>query len=177
MKAVIVIALGFVFGFVLQKCGLGHYATIVNQFRFKDATMVRFMFAAIAVGAVGVLAMQAAGSWDPGTVPYGLLAAAAVGGALLGVGMAVAGTCPGTILAGIGQGNIDYLVPGFVGMLVGGLIYGLAYDPISAAFEGLWPTYDLTLAELLGVPAAAVVAVIVTGVLALYIVSRRAAKG
>jgi uncharacterized membrane protein YedE/YeeE len=126
MNIAVSIFVGFLFGFALQKAGLGHYDKIINQFRFRDNTMVQFMFSAISVG--GVVYFIFSGSagetvYLHNTYILGNL----LGGMIFGVGMAVAGTCPGTVLAGIGQGNLDYLFAGILGFLAGGLIYGAGF--------------------------------------------------
>ena len=46
------LALGFAFGWFLNKAGLTHYARIVNVFRFRDLTVLRFMLVALLVGGV-----------------------------------------------------------------------------------------------------------------------------
>ena len=48
---------GLVFGFLLQKGGVTRYNVIVNQFRFKDFTVLKTMLTAIVVGAIGIYAM------------------------------------------------------------------------------------------------------------------------
>jgi hypothetical protein len=50
-----------------------------------------------------------------------------IGGLIFGVGMAWAGFCPGTCIAGAARGQLDYLIPGLLGLLTGGLVYGLLY--------------------------------------------------
>jgi len=50
------------------------------------------------------------------------------GGLIFGVGMAGAGFCPGTAVAGAGEGKLDYIVPGLLGFLVGGVVFGLTYQ-------------------------------------------------
>lgn len=116
--------IGFCFGFLLQRAGLGHYDRIVNQFRFKDNTMIQFMLGALAAGMAAIAVFRSLGMLSPLSMPDTYLAGNALGGLILGVGMALAGACPGTLIAGIGQGNIDYLVPGFLGFLAGGIGFG-----------------------------------------------------
>ena len=42
--------------------------------------------------------------------------------------MALAGYCPGTCVAGAGEGKLDYIVPGLLGFLTGAILYGLTYQ-------------------------------------------------
>lgn len=84
--------IGFFFAFSLQKAGLGHYDKIVNQFRFKDNTIMKFMLAGICVGLVGIYGLKDIGFLQLDQVPSTYVAGNLVGGLLFGVGMAVAGT-------------------------------------------------------------------------------------
>lgn len=117
---------GFLFGILLQKGRVTDYNVIVNLFRLRDWTVLRIMLTAILVGGVGVFGMMQFG-WLEGyhikdmNVP-GLL----LGGALFGVGMVLYGYCPGTGVAAIATGSLHALV-GFVGMLVGGVVYALSF--------------------------------------------------
>lgn len=169
---VVSIVVGLVFGFVLQRCGLGQYSTISNQFRFADNTMMKFMLSAIAVGAVGTLACRAAGLVDLAAMPEGFLVASLLGGAVFGVGMALAGTCPGTIFAGMGQGSLDYLVAGVLGFLAGGLVLGLGFEQVVMPLRAMLSLGSASLTDLAGVPSFVGVIVVVAGVIAFYLVSR-----
>ena len=53
------------------------------------------------------------------TVPATYIVGNLVGGLIFGVGMALAGFCPGTCAAGAGEGKLDYLIPGLLGFLTG----------------------------------------------------------
>lgn len=151
--------LGIGFGFVLQKCGLGEYHRVVNQFRLKDWTVMQFMLTAVATGSALVVAGVQLGWIDLEiTMPEGALAAALLGGAVLGVGMALSGMCPGTIVAGIGRGSLDYLVPGVLGLVAGAFVMGIAFDHLPFAIFEVANTGTQTIAELANINPWAVVA-------------------
>jgi hypothetical protein len=101
---------GVIFGFLLQKGGVTRYNVIVNQFRFRDFTVLKTMLTAIVVGAVGVYAMQQTGMIKGLHVKAAEIGMNAVGGAIFGVGMVLLGYCPGTALAAVGQGSRDAAV-------------------------------------------------------------------
>lgn len=170
---VLSLAVGLVFGFVLQKAGLGNYDVISNQFIFRDNTMMKFMLSAIATGAVGTLVLKAAGVITLEGMPEGFIVAGLVGGLVFGVGMAVAGTCPGTIFSGIGSGRLDYLVAGVLGFLAGGFVLAALFEPVVLMLRGAFSFGPVDLAQLMGVPSWVLVAVIVVGVLAFYVLSER----
>lgn len=143
--------LGICFGLVLQKCGLGKYHRVVNQFRLRDWTVMQFMLTAVTVGSALTVAAWQLGWVTPQlTMPEGALVAALVGGAVLGVGMALSGMCPGTIVAGIGCGSLDYLVPGVLGLVAGALVMGPLYEPVMLTLYGVANLGTATLADLLG---------------------------
>lgn len=136
----VALALGFVFGWALNRAGLTHYARIVNVYRFTDLTVMRFMLTALAVGAV-LIQLGVELGWSHGIpVPPTFLVANLLGGVIFGVGMATAGYCPGTIVAEAAEGRLDAWVAGFLGLFVGALLFGLAQPtlmPVLARFGAL----------------------------------------
>jgi uncharacterized membrane protein YedE/YeeE len=130
------IVTGLVFGFLLQRGGVTRYTTIVNQFLFRDFTVLKVMLTAIVVGAVGIYGMRAAGM-DVGLhVKSAALVPVIVGGLLFGVGMAVLGYCPGTGAAAIGDGS-RHAIPGLLGMIVGGGLFAEFFPAIQKGFMKL----------------------------------------
>ncbi|CAA7600426.1 Sulphur transport domain protein [Acididesulfobacillus acetoxydans] len=89
---VIPILLGFFFALTLQKAGLGHYHKIVNQFRFKDNTIMKYMLTGISVGLVGLYLLKDLGALKLDAVSSTYILGNLVGGLIFGVGMAMAGT-------------------------------------------------------------------------------------
>lgn len=89
---IVPLVIGFFFAFSLQKAGLGHYHRIVNQFRFKDNTIMKFMMTGISVGLIGIYALKDLGLIQLDQVPTTYIVGNLVGGLLFGVGMALAGT-------------------------------------------------------------------------------------
>lgn len=118
---------GFIFGFALDKGGLNRYHKIANVFRYTDLTVLRFMMTGMLVGMVGIYTLKYLGVVDFTPIAPAIVGAQLIGGAIFGIGMAVAGFCPGTCIAGSARGQLDYAIPGALGFLTGGLIYGLIY--------------------------------------------------
>ncbi|GIL13207.1 MAG: hypothetical protein BroJett038_19270 [Chloroflexota bacterium] len=123
----IALGVGFIFGWVLDKGGLNRYYKIANVFRFTDLTVLRFMMTGMLVGMVGIYTLRHFGLLNLTAVTATALAGNFIGGAVFGVGMALSGFCPGTCIAGIARGQLDYLIPGLLGFLTGGLIFGALY--------------------------------------------------
>ncbi len=117
--------LGLLFGWSLHTAGLTHYARIVNVFRFRDMTVMRFMLTALVVGGFAIQAGIDLGFAASAPIPPTSVLANVVGGVVFGIGMATAGYCPGTIVAEAGEGRIDAWVAGLSGLLVGAIVFGL----------------------------------------------------
>lgn len=143
---------GLMFGFLLQKGGVTRYEVIVNQFRFRDFTVLKTMLTAIVVGGVGVYAMLQLSLIGGLHVKGAELAMNALGGLIFGVGMVLLGYCPGTALAAIGQGSRDAAV-GVAGALVGAAVYAETYPFWARTIAPIGNLGKETLATLTGVSA------------------------
>ncbi len=100
------VAMGAVFGFALEKSRVFEPGVILGQMRLRNFIMLRIFLTAVATGLVVLVALQGFGvvKLSPKATIYG---ADIVGGLLLGAGIALAGACPGTILAQLGAGYRD----------------------------------------------------------------------
>lgn len=127
---VLPLVFGFLFGWALQKAGLSHYHKIVNVFRMKDMAVLKFMMSAMATGLIGTYIVVALGWATIPDVRATYLLGNVVGGLIFGVGMAVGGFCPGTVIAGAGQGSLDYLIPGGLGFLAGASLFAHTYESV-----------------------------------------------
>jgi len=128
MNTVAPLLVGFAFGGCLQKAGLSRYERIVNLFRFRDFAVLKFLLSALVTAAIGIRVLEDLGLAANVPIPTTYVAGNLIGGLVFGVGMALSGFCPGTVAAGAGEGRLDYLVPGGLGLLTGAVIYGLAYE-------------------------------------------------
>jgi uncharacterized membrane protein YedE/YeeE len=144
------LAVGAAFGWCLHRAGLTHYARIVELFRLRDFTVLSFMLTALAVAAVLIEGARAVGLVDSVVRPTSHLVATTVGGALFGVGMALAGYCPGTIVAEAGEGRLDAATAGVAGLLVGALTFGLLHPVIMPPLARVASLGHVSLSQLLG---------------------------
>jgi uncharacterized protein len=134
-KLLLGLVTGIAFGFLLQKGRVAKYETIVKQFQFRDWTVVKTMGMAVVVGAVGVTALVHFGLASLHIKP--LMLTGVLGGAVLfGIGMGVLGYCPGTCVAGCGEGRRDAMV-GFVGMVFGAGLFVALYPQLKPLIESL----------------------------------------
>lgn len=125
---------GVAFGAILQRVGASSFEMIVNMLRLKNLTIMKFMFLAIAVAAVG---MYVVNQFWPDQAHIGIaplyLGGLIVGGVIFGIGWAVAGYCPGTALVAMAEGKLDAAIT-VLGGLVGAFVLTLIWDPVKSAF-------------------------------------------
>ena len=148
MIYVIALILGVLFGFALNKAGLTKYHKIVNQFRLTDMTVLKFMMTALVVTMLGIYPLRALGIITFPAIPETYIVGNLVGGLVFGVGMALAGFCPGTAVAGAGEGKWDYIVPGLLGFLTGAIIFGLTYTSFMPQLKAIGNYGNVVLPDL-----------------------------
>jgi len=144
------LATGILFGFILQKAQVTKYDKIVAFFALKDLTVLKVMLAAILSGMVGVYFLHGIGLVNLHIKPT-LLGANIFGGAIFGAGMLLLGFCPGTCVAAVGEGRLDGLFRGVLGILIGATLYSEVYPFIQNNFLKLGDYGKLTVPALLGV--------------------------
>jgi hypothetical protein len=148
--SVLAVVFGMIFGVLLHRGLVTDYDVIVNQFRLRDFTVVRVMLTAVVVGGIGVLVLHRLGLADYHVKPADMLAVS-MGAAIFGVGMAVYGYCPGTGVAAVATGSVHALV-GFLGMLVGGVLYALSFTWIQQHVAPVAAMGKVRLPDLTAIP-------------------------
>ncbi|OGB83687.1 hypothetical protein A3F66_04560 [candidate division TM6 bacterium RIFCSPHIGHO2_12_FULL_32_22] len=116
---------GSIFGFVLQKGKVSKFNVIVRQFLLKDFTVAVIMLYAIAIGISFFYTIKPYNLVDIPVRESSMLAAA-IGGAIFGIGMTIFGYCPGTGVAALGQGSLD-VISGILGMITGAAVFEIFY--------------------------------------------------
>ena len=105
------IVFGILFGYFLSKSRATDYDSIVAMFRCQQFQLYGVIIVAVATVSLGLFLLRRKGNktlsgqpmemeplkWDPNRL---------AGAFLFGAGWAVAGTCPGTSLAQIGEGKL-----------------------------------------------------------------------
>jgi len=145
------VVLGAIFGVLLHRGGVANYNVIVNQFRFRDFTVLKIMLTAIIVGGIGVLALNSAGLANYHIKAANMLGIV-LGAAIFGVGMVVYGYCPGTAIAAAASGSVHAIV-GLVGTVVGGTLYAFSFPWISKTILPVGALGKVRLPDVTGVPA------------------------
>lgn len=162
------LGMGIVFGFLLEKARVFEPGVIVGQMQLRSFTMLKVFLTAVATGAVALAALNGFDlvKLQPKAALY---AADVVGGLILGVGITLAGACPGTTPAQIGVGYRDAVFT-LIGGLCGAVAYSYAQPWLATTFLASGQG-KITFADLLGFPywtgALALAAVIVVALVLL----------
>jgi uncharacterized protein len=142
------LAMGAVFGLALEKSRVFEPAVILGQMQLRNFLMLKVFLSAVATGLV-VLAILNGLGWTSLHPKATLYAADLLGGLLLGIGIALAGACPGTVFAQLGAGYRDAWFT-LAGGLAGALVFTYA-EPLLHPLLSDGPG-KLTLDVVLGVP-------------------------
>ncbi|GBD00194.1 hypothetical protein HRbin17_02732 [bacterium HR17] len=161
----IALLIGMAFGATLSLSGAASHRMIVNALRLKDLRLLKIILTALAVGMLGVNLLDAAGMAHLKIKPAYLLGVA-LGGALFGVGFALAGYCPGTCVVATAERKKDaafVLLGGLLGATTLGLLYPvikpMLIDPLNLGevrVPNLLGISPLTIATVLAVVLLAV---------------------
>ncbi|BAV32662.1 hypothetical protein SCL_0340 [Sulfuricaulis limicola] len=144
---------GVLFGYFIESAGLSSPRKLTAQFALRDWTVFRVMFTAIVVAAIGLWLFDVAGwlRFDALKIPTMFFWAMALGGALLGAGMAIGGYCPGTSVVGLFAGRLDALFF-MLGMMIGMTVFSLSYDSLQTVYQAGKGPAGQTLSGLTGLP-------------------------
>ena len=164
---------GILFGFLLQKGGATRYNVILGQLLLVDFTVVKIMLSAVVTGMIGVHFLKSIGLAKLHPKP-GSLGTSLIGALFFGIGFATLGYCPGTIAGAVGQGSLDALFGGVVGILIGAGLLAALYPKLQSTIMKKGDFGDITLPRLLKVNHWVVVIPVAGGIIALLVWMERA---
>ena len=123
---------GGVFGFALSRVDASNYDLIFNMFTGENLKLAWVIMTAIVIAFAGMRLLSAMGGkgLDGQAIKVSqkpLNKFTVVGGMIFGMGWAIAGACPGTVLAQIGEGKVLGLFT-FAGMVVGTYLYAVMVE-------------------------------------------------
>ncbi|MEN3015233.1 MAG: DUF6691 family protein [bacterium] len=121
MEMLVGLVAGIIFGTILTLAGVIRYEKQVAAVLFKDMTIIKFMFSAAIVGAIGINLLNQLGLISLHLKPLAL-GAIVFGGILFGLGWALTGYCPGTAVAAIAEGRI-HAIFAVIGMIIGSALF------------------------------------------------------
>jgi hypothetical protein len=131
-SVVAALAIGFGFGFLLERVGFGSPRKLVAVFYLKDMAVLKVMFTSVAVAMLGLFYFSLFGWIDISKV-YAIrtyFGAQLIGGLLIGLGLIVGGYCPTTSIVSGVTGRIDAWVF-MLGMMAGVLVFAEGYSLFS----------------------------------------------
>lgn len=138
VEMMLAVAIGFGFGFVLERAGFGRADNLAAIFYGRDFRVMRVMFTAIVTAMIGVYFLDLIGVLPIGTIGVldTYLLPQLIGGLLLGAGFIIGGYCPGTSIVAAGSGKFDAM------LFLGGLVVGSAV--FTLGFESFKPLQNAT---------------------------------
>jgi hypothetical protein len=150
----VLVLIGVLFGYFIESAGLNSPRKLTAQFALRDWSVFRVMFTAIVVAAAALWLFDVIGwlRFDALKIPTLFFWAMAIGGALLGAGMAIGGYCPGTSVVGLFAGRLDAIFF-MLGMTIGMTVFAFSYDALEPIYQvGKGPAGQ-TLSGLTGLPS------------------------
>lgn len=160
--------IGILFGFFLQKGGVTRYDVIMGQLLLTDFTVIKVMLAAVVTGKIGVHLLKSLGKAELHPKP-GSFGSTVIGGLLFGIGFGILGYCPGTLAGAIGQGSLDALFGGLIGLLIGAGLFAAFYPTLEKKILPKGNFGDLTLPQLLKLNPWVLIIPLALGIIALLI--------
>lgn len=157
---------GISFGFLLQKGGATTYDVILGQLLLKDFTVVKIMLSAMVTGMIGVHVLRSLGLAQLHPKP-GAAGSTLLGALIFGVGFGTLGYCPGTVVGAVGQGALDALFGGVLGMLLGAGLFAALYPRLKTGILSRGNFGDITWPQVLKVNPWVVVAPVAVAVVGL----------
>ncbi len=121
------LVIGIIFGFLLQKGGVTKYDVIMGQLRLTDFTVIQIILTAIVVTMLGISIFYPKGQIKVET-KAGSIKNATIGGLMFGLGFGILGYCPGTIAGAIGNGYVDAMTGGLIGIILGTVVFAQLYS-------------------------------------------------
>lgn len=143
-KAVI---FGMIFGFLLQKAGVAKYHVLIGQLTLDDYTVFKVMLSAIFTAMIGHRILLKKHQVKTHIKPFQPLANIG-GGFIFGAGFALAGFCPGTGAAALGQGDFETIFY-IAGMLVGSYLYAESSGYLNRYVKSWMDKGEVTLPQFL----------------------------
>jgi hypothetical protein len=142
--------IGILWGFVLQKAQVSKYDVVARLFMLQEFTVFRVGAPLLATMTVILFFFHDIGIIKELAVPKTLILAQILGGLIMGAGIAIAGYCPGTSAAALGEGALDTLFF-MLGMFCASALFAEIYPFINKTIFSVGDYNNITVPELLGI--------------------------
>lgn len=141
LDLLIAFLIGMGFGFALEQAGFSSSRKLTGMFYGYDTTVIKVFFTAAIVALVGSQFLNWFGILDLNLVFVNeyYVAAAIIGGVIMGAGFIMGGFCPGTGLSALSIGKIDgiaYVAGGLTGAFLFAETYPLIQDIANGSYKG-----------------------------------------
>nr|WP_320009642.1 YeeE/YedE thiosulfate transporter family protein [uncultured Desulfobulbus sp.] len=161
---------GIAFGFVIQRVGATDPDRMGRAHLMLDPDIPRFMLTAVILSAIGLFGLEAVGVGRTMILPLSLVATT-IAALLFGVGWGLCGYCPGTTWAAVGEGRIDAIFA-LLGGMCGAALFAQMHEILIPLLYSPTNIGQLTLADLVGSPTIALLALIVVFSAAIWGIGR-----
>lgn len=161
---------GAAFGFVIQRVGATDPEEMALGHLMQDPRIPRFMLLAVVFSAIGLFCLQAVGVGRTVILPL-TMGGILVGGALFGLGWGLAGYCPGTTWAAVGEGRTDALFA-LVGGLAGTAAFAHLHAWIIPAVYAPTNLGQVTMGDLFGYPLTGLAVEVAVLLVAVWLIGR-----
>ena len=166
IQLVIGLVIGIIFGFLLQKGGVTKYDVIIGQLLLTDFTVIKVMLTAMTTGMLGVHLLKSFGIAQLHPKP-GSFGSTAIGGLIFGVGFGILGYCPGTMAGAVGQGSLDALFGGVIGMIIGAGLFSEFFPKLEKSILNRGDFGEMTWPQLIRVNPWSIIIPMAIGIIAL----------
>lgn len=119
---------GIAFGFVIQRIGASNADRMARAHLMMESDIPKFMLLTVALSALGLYGLQSAGVGRTLPLPTSIVATG-IAAVIFGIGWGLAGYCPGTIWAAVGEGRMDAAFA-LIGGLCGAAAFAHFHDPL-----------------------------------------------
>lgn len=137
LRISVFIGSGIVFGVAAEKGQVNIPSVVINQMLFSQFTMLKMFLSALAssicvFSAISLIPqtrnvfMKIRDSFSSSLTTQPQIQSL-IGGAILGMGMSLSGSCPGMVLVQLGTGTHNAVVT-FTGCMTGAMLYGLVHS-------------------------------------------------
>lgn len=152
---------GVAFGFIITRIGATDPDRMARAHLMIDPDIPRFMLMAVLLSAVGLTGLLAVDNATTQVLPTSLLATS-LAAVIFGIGWGLAGYCPGTTWAAVGEGRLD-AVAALLGGLAGTATFAHLHEWLIPALYAPTNVGSITLADALGGDRILALLVLVAG--------------